>query len=162
MFNKFENSKKSLKKYTQTKKTAKIFGTILKANKKRTRTLHLEMQNFEDYDTNLQYLLGKEANEYKYYFIYQENKKFYIQFASRNPKNLCLDKMANCNFFPPIGYKKFNQLMDDELFVAIKISSNIKYLILSENQMGRPKEEDKLKINEKLWQYCKIKNIGLF
>ena len=168
---------KEQKKTTQTKKGAEIFDKIFKEkeeekfelnnktsfgldSKNRYRTVHLEMDNFNDYMINLKYLLDGKEEKYKYYFIYEYNQKYYIQFAPKNQKILDKNKMGKCKFLKNIDYEIFEELLDANLILDIKIAQSQIFLILSEN--GHPKYKKELLMNKKIIQYANKKNIDLY
>ena len=136
------------------------FLTIMENKKNRYRTVHLEMDNFNDYMTNLKYLFDGKEKKYKYYFIYEYNQKYYIQFAPKNQKILDKNKMGKCKFLKNIDYEIFEELLDANLILDIKIAQSQIFLILSEN--GHPKYKKELLMNKKIIQYANKKNIDLY
>ena len=168
---------KEQKKTTQSKKGIEIFDKIFKEkeeekfelnnktsfgldSKNRYRTVHLEMDNFNDYMINLKYLLDGKEEKYKYYFIYEYNQKYYIQFAPKNQKILDKNKMGKCKFLKNIDYEIFEELLDANLILDIKIAQSQIFLILSEN--GHPKYKKELLMKKKIIQYANKKNIDLY
>lgn len=140
----------------------KLDNAFLKdaVNKKKIRSMHICMKNFDDLLINLRYLFDDEKIKYKYYFVYEYEHQYYIQISTKFQKEINLNKMGDCEFLNIITNDEFLELIEKNLIIDIRISLSNPFLYLTEG--GRANSEKKLYLNEKLIQYCFSKNIPLF
>jgi len=159
-YNPFKNCYAKLRKFDNPnfldENDCDAFGPI--ENLKMTRAIlkkkiyHIQMNNFIDYDNNLEYILGGKTH-YDYYFIFQDDdQNFYIQIKFDNNKTLTLEKMSNCIFLKPItDYFFIENLLDNTRLIDIKISKKSTFLNL-EKKVSNWKVYTK--VNKKIINYC--------
>ena len=131
-----------------------------KVNKIKVRTVHMKMDNFDDYYSNFCELVKPET-KYNYYFIYNDiDNNFSLQVQFQDQKEIYFSKLRNCEFIEPIkDYDFLESIMENNKLIDISINIDLVFLNFGRGPRGGKKNPE---INKKIIQYCYKKNIDLF